>query len=155
MVISEIEDLFARTLEGDYDDDAPWEAVQSLRKIGSREVFDHAAKWAESAQPLKRARGLDVLAQLGKTAEHASNIFPQESYDLVSMALQDEQEFLPLRPAIAALGHLDDFPAVPLLAQFHSDPNAEIRFSVACALGSFPNDPLSVRTLLRMTGDVD
>jgi HEAT repeat protein len=44
---------------------------------------------------------------------------------------------------------------VPLLAQFHSDPNPEIRFSVACALGSFPNDALSLRTLISMTQDAD
>jgi hypothetical protein len=35
-----------------------------------------------------------------------------------------------------------------------SDP-VQIRFSVACALGSFPNDPLSVRTLLAMMEDAD
>jgi HEAT repeat protein len=145
MATTEIDDVFARTLEGGYDDDAPWEAVHSLRTIGTREVFDRAAKWAGSPQPLKRARGLDVLAQLGKTADHRSNSFPQESYDLVSKALNHEREFLPLRSAIAALGHLDDVRAVPLVAQFRSDPSAEIRFSVACTLGSFPNDPLRRR----------
>jgi hypothetical protein len=87
MSVTEIDDLFARTLEGDYDDDMPWEAVQSLCRIGSRAVFEYAARWIESAQPLKRARGLDVVAQLGKTVEHPSNSFPQESYDLVSKAL--------------------------------------------------------------------
>ena len=155
MATLDIDDLFARTLNGDYDDDAPWDAVQSLQRIGTREIFDRAANWVESAEPLKRARGLDVLAQLGKTAEHPSNSFPQERYELVSRTLRKEGEFQPLRSAIAALGHLDDPRAVPLLAQFHTDPRAEIRFAVACALGSFPNDSLSVKTLLALMDDVD
>jgi HEAT repeat protein len=155
MVELDLDDLFAKTLLGDDDDDAPWQAVHSLRRIGTREVFDHAARWIESAEPLKRARGLDVVAQLGKTAEHPSNSFPQESYDLVVTALDKEREFLPLRSAIAALGHLDDARAIPLVAAFSTDPRHEIRFSVACALGSFPNDPLSVKTLATLMEDVD
>lgn len=151
----DIDDLFARTLRGDYGDDAPWEAVQSLRRIGTREVFDRAANWVESADLLKRARGLDVLAQLGKTAEHRANNFPQECYELVSRTLKQEQEFLPLQSAIYALGHLDDPRAVPLLAQFHTHQRPEVRFAVACALGSFPNDAVSVKTLLELMEDVD
>ena len=155
MTAEDIEDLFVRSLQGDYDDDSPWEAVHSLRQAGTREIFEHAARWVESDQPLKRARGLDVLAQIGKTAEHPSNAFPEESYDLVSQALRKEREFLPLQSAIFALGHLGDARAVPLIAEFHADTRAEIRFSVAFALGCFPDDPLSVSTLLTMTGDAD
>jgi HEAT repeat protein len=155
MPATEIDDLFARTLEGDYEDDAPWDAVHSLRRNGTRQVFEYAAKWAESAEPLVRARGIDVLAQLGKTAEHPSNSFPQESYAVVTKALHQEREFQPLNSAIAALGHLDDVRAIPLIAAYHLHPCAEIRFSVACALGSFPNDALSVETLLTLMSDAD
>jgi len=81
MTDSDIDELFAQTLQGDYDDHEPWDAVQSLRRIGTRQVFDKAVEWIESAARLERARGLDVIAQIGKTAEHPSNSFPQESYD--------------------------------------------------------------------------
>jgi len=155
MPATEIDDLFARTLEGDYDDDAPWEAVYALRRNGTRQVFEQATIWAESAEPLVRARGIDVLAQLGKTAEHPSNSFPQESYAVVTKALNQEREIQPLNSAIAALGHLDDARAVPLIAAYHSHSSAEIRFSVACALGCFPNDELSVETLRALMGDAD
>lgn len=57
--------------------------------------------------------------------------------------------------AIPALGHLDDPRAVPLVAAFCSDPRAEIRFSVRFALGSFPNAPLSVKTLLTLIEDAE
>ena len=155
MAASDIEELFAKTLGGDYDDDAPWEAVHSLRRIGSRQVFEHAVKWVQSADPVSRARGIDVLAQLGKTFEHRSNSFPEESYAVVTKALLQERDLRPLNSAIAALGHLDDARAVPLIVEFRSHPSAEIRFSIACALGSFPNDALSVRTLLALSEDSD
>lgn len=88
MAQPDIDALFAETLLGGYDDDKPWDAVQSLRQIGTQEVFNKAAVWTESVEPLERARGLDVIAQLGKTAEHPSNNFPQESYDIVAKVVQ-------------------------------------------------------------------
>ncbi len=65
MAQPDIDALFAETLLGDYDD-KPWDAVQSLRRIRTPEVFNKAAAWTESVEPLERARGLDVIAQLGK-----------------------------------------------------------------------------------------
>jgi hypothetical protein len=68
--MSEVQQLFAETLRGDYENDAPWEAVCKLRRLGTREVFDVATVWCSSKDPLMRSRGIDVLAQLGKTMEH-------------------------------------------------------------------------------------
>lgn len=150
----EIHELFLQTLQGDYDDDEPWNAVRSLRRIGTRQVFEKAVKWIESAESLMRARGLDVIAQLGKSAKR-SNSFPGESYDVVVKAIQQEREIQPLTSAIFALGHLDDPRGFPLIGGFHSHPNDDVRFSVACALGSYPNEPLSVRTLLALMEDAD
>jgi HEAT repeat protein len=152
---AEVQQLFAETLRGDYEDDAPWEAVRKLHRLGTREVFDVATAWCSAKDPLMRARGIDVLAQLGKTMGHPTNCFPDESYSVVTNLLMGEVDVRPLDSAIAALGHLDDPRAVPLVVQFSSHPNSEIRLSVACALGSFPNDPLSVETLLALMADID
>jgi HEAT repeat protein len=152
---SHIQQLFMETIRGDYEDDAPWEAVHKLRQLGTREVFDVATQWCGSDDPLMRARGIDVLAQLGKTVEHPMNSFPDESYSVVTNLLKNERELCPLNSAIAALGHLDDRRAVPLIAQFRSHPNAETRFAVACALGSFPNETLSVEMFLALMVDTD
>ncbi|PYY07134.1 MAG: hypothetical protein DMG69_20905 [Acidobacteria bacterium] len=105
MATQEIDALFAQTLSGDYDDEAPWEAVQALRRVGTQEVFEKAAEWCESTSPIIRARGADVLAQLGKTVDHPSNNFPEESYSVITGLLQRETEARPLAAAIAALGH--------------------------------------------------
>lgn len=155
MTSTVIEKDFACTLKGNYDDDAPWQAVHALRKLGTREVFDIAAAWCKSDNPLMRARGIDVLAQLGKTMDHPVNSFPEDAYAIVSELVQRERDFLALKSGIIALGHLDNVAAVPVIAAFHKHPNADIRFSVAFSLGSFPNEPLSVATLLPMMEDSD
>ena len=87
-----VEQLFAETLRGEYEDDAPWDAVHKLRRLGTRDVFEVAAQWCVSENPLKRARGIDVLAQLGKTALHPTNTFPDESYALILNAVNQETE---------------------------------------------------------------
>lgn len=155
MQAEKIDELFAATLVGDYEADAPWEAVHALRRIGSREVFDRAAEWCQSTDSLVRARGLDVLAQLGKTAQHPTISFPEECYRVVSELAQTETDDRPLASAICALGHLDDPRAIPIITAFVRHPNPEIRYSVACALGSFPNDGRSAKALLTLTEDAD
>jgi HEAT repeat protein len=148
-----IDELFASTLNGDYDSDEAWDAVHALRRVGTREVFDHAASWCKSPDPLKRARGIDVLAQLGKTSDHRVNSFPDESYAIVSESVRRETEVLPLYSVIIALGHLDNQAAVELVAPFHRHLDAEIRFATAFSLGTYPNPDLSVLTLLLLMDD--
>jgi HEAT repeat protein len=151
----DIQELFSETLLGDYEDEAPWEAVRKLRRLGTRDVFNIASGWCGSKDPLMRARGIDVLAQLGNTFDDPGNNFPDESYAVVTNLLLVETDARPLDSAIAALGHLDNPNAVPLIARFGSHSDAQIRLSVACALGSFPDDPLSVETLLTLMTDTD
>lgn len=119
---TDIDELFAQTLRGSYDDDAPWEAVHSLRRWEHGQVFETAVRWVESPEPLMRARGLDVLAQIGRTAQHETNSFPEESYAIVSGVLQRECELQPLNSAVSALGHLDDARAIPTIAGFETIP---------------------------------
>jgi HEAT repeat protein len=150
-----IDELFAQALSGGYEDDEPWEAVHALRTIGTREIFERAAALCKSTDPLSRARGADVLGQLGKTADHRSNTFPEESYSVITELVQRETEPQPLAAGIAALGHLDNPVAVPLITSFSSHPSSEVRFDVAFALGCFPNALLSAETLLSLTQDTD
>jgi HEAT repeat protein len=151
----DINELFLRTLSGNYEDDAPWDAVAALRRMGTREVFDQAAAWCQSDVPLKRARGADVLAQLRKAPDCKVNAFSEESYALLTELVQEESHPRPLASAIAALGHLDNPSAVPIIANFHAHPNAEVRYDVAFALGCFPDEPRSVQALVRLMRDAD
>src|SRR5262249_32900428 len=100
MAVAQIDELFAQVLTGDYDEDAPWEAGSKLRNLGTRQVYERAAEWCISSDPLKRARGADVLAQIGRTYEHPQNNFPDESYSVVSQLTMHETDPLPLSSAI-------------------------------------------------------
>lgn len=152
MSVTNIDELFAKTIVGDYDADDPWAAVRALRQIGSREVFEHATEWCRSDDPLKRARGADVLACFGKN--HHNN-FLEESYAAVSKLLEQETAIRPLASAIFTLGHLYDARAIPLITRFAMHPDAEVRFAVACALGDSRNHERSARVLTALSDDVD
>ena len=150
-----IEQLFAMTLEGAYDDDEPWNAVNALRRIGSREVLDLAVDWCQSDDPIRRARGADILAQLGKTVGHPVNTFPDESFAAVTGMLKMERDIQPLSSAIFALGHLDTAGAVPLICPFEDHPDANVRYAVAFSAGSYPDDPRATRTLIKLMNDTN
>jgi HEAT repeat protein len=155
MTAEQIDDLFAKTLVGDYEDDAPWAAVHELRRMSSREVLDRATEWCVSQEALMRARGVDVLAQIGKTVEHPDHAFPAEAYATISSLLKREKHIRPLDSAIAALGHIGDPMAIPLVMEYQSHPSADIRYAVAFALGSFPNDPRCAESLIILMDDGD
>jgi|ERR1700682_143406 len=151
----EIDQLFARTLTADYDDESAWDAVGTLRRLGTREVFELAAEWCKTKDPLHRARGADVLAQLGRTVEHPHNNFPEESFSTVISMLDRETEAVPISAAISALGHIGDPAAAPSIVKHALHASYDVRFSVAFALGCFANEPTAIPTLLLMMDDLD
>lgn len=155
MAEAKIEELFVQTLIGDYDEDAPWEAVGKLRSLGTYEVYERAAEWCVSSDPLKRARGADVLAQIGRTGEHPRNKFLEESYSVVSQLAMHEKDPRPLSSAIHALGHIGNSHALPLMIQKRSHEDNMVRFAVACALGNFADDPGAAQALIVLTEDHD
>ena len=149
-----IEELFAQTLVGDYEwDQEPRRAVLELQRLGSREVFDYAAAWIRSDDPLRRVRGLDVMAQLGKTIGNPYHSFPEEAFEVVAQALEGECEADPLESAISALGQIGDERAIPLIAAFHRDPNDCIRLRAAIALGRFADTAPAIEALLTLMED--
>jgi HEAT repeat protein len=155
MTPEQMDEIFAQTLSGDYDDDLPWDAVRALQTTGSREVFERAAHWCRSPEALKRARGLDILAQLGKTVEHPKNDFPDECFSVASRAVEREKDPLPLCSAVYALGHIGNSLAVPLLIGHRSHTSAKVRFAVAFALGTFADDGRCAHALLALMRDTD
>lgn len=150
-----IDELFAQTLSGAYDDDAAWDAVRRLHAIGSREVFEKAARWCGSGDALERARGADVLAQLGKAEDQPTSRFADESFMILAAMALNEQESQPLSSAIYALGHLADARAVPLVAHYSSHADARVRIAVAYACGCMPDEPLAMDALLGLMEDED
>jgi HEAT repeat protein len=156
MTTSEMESLFARTLLGDYEGDDAWEAVSELRRDGSREIFDYAADWLVSGDPLKKARASDVLGQLQRSGSPAGQpewLFRDESFALIIRVLEEDNDALAVSSAISALGHLGVPDAIPLIVTYIENPSEDVRFAAAVTLGCFPNDPQSVSALLALTTD--
>jgi HEAT repeat protein len=163
MTTKEIDKLFAEALLGDYDYDAPWAAVKALRRNGNREIFDSAAAWCASPEALKRARGADILCQLRApgTPEQELNkaipdpIYVPESFDILYRMIVGESDEQALASELYGLGHLRQEGSVSTLVPFATHTSSEIRFAVACALGSFPNDPGAIPALIGLAGDQD
>ncbi|MEO8028172.1 MAG: HEAT repeat domain-containing protein [Bryobacteraceae bacterium] len=153
METSPIEELFAKALDGEYDDDEPWSAVHALHGMRDRAVFDRAAAWCASGDPLKRARGADVLAQIGKSADQNTNAFPEESYEAVVRMLEREKDPRPLSSGLFALGHLDQPAGLPLVLDHVTHANERVRFAAAFALGCFEKEPGATHALLTLMTD--
>ena len=156
---AEIDELFKQTLEGDYDDEddegGPWEAVSKLQAIASREVFDKAVQWARNNNPAKRRRGVDILAQLGKTEDHPDVVFSDESFKIVAGVLEDELDLQLIDSCLVALGHLGNPAAVPLILEQRKNSDPDVRFAVAFGLSCFADHPDSIRVLLELMEDSD
>jgi HEAT repeats len=161
MTSYEMQQLFSQTLLGDYEDEAPWDAVSALQRDGNREIFETAAWWLKESVPLKRARAAAILAQLRmfSNTEQAPNepkwLFRDETFPLLVEMLEREENPMVLGSGIAALGHLYNEAGVPIIVKYKDHPDRDVRFSVACALGHFPNHSLAVATLIPLTRDED
>jgi hypothetical protein len=159
----DIDELFAKTLTGDYDDDEPWAAVKELRSHGNRAIFERASEWCNSSDPLKRARGCDILSQLQEpfTLKHVdahqppNPIFVADSFQIISQLLAHETDETALASELYALGHLRQDGTVPLLTPFAPDSQPNIRYAATHALGQFTSDLAAIESLLKLADDTD
>jgi hypothetical protein len=124
------EELFAATLDGEYDDDAPWEAVSVLRLRGGTGVFEVAKLYCGSEDAKARARGLSVLAQLDAGKPDVERPFMAECVSIAIEHIQESDEQV-VRCAAWALSHLGTERAVATLIQLRNHPDADVRHAVA------------------------
>ena len=69
--------------------------------------------------------------------------------------LDKERDTYALIAEISALGHIGNSAAISIIAKFADHTDEDVRFSVAWALGSYHDDPLSISVLQRLIEDVD
>jgi HEAT repeat protein len=145
---------FARTIAGEYEAEDAWDAVGTLQRNGSREIFEYAAAWCLSHDPLKRARAAIILCQLrsGIVPQHEM-LFRDESFALLAAMLETEQDSAALYSIISGLGHLDNALAIPFILRYRDSPIDRVRYAATFALGCFPNDERSIEGLLKLTSD--
>ncbi len=139
MTTSEVQGLFARTVIGDYESEDAWDAVGTLRMNGSREIFEHAAAWCSSDDPLKRARAASVLCQLRRgTIPNLEFLFRDESYMLLTNMLEKEQDPTVVYSILSSFGHLNNILAVPFILPYRDSPLPRVRYGACFALAAFP-----------------
>jgi len=131
------EELFQASLQGDYEDEAAWDAVAALRLRGTEEVFQLASKYCKSEAPLERARGLDVLGQLG--AGKSKPLSERPHFDeCIAIAIEHLHDPDPLvvNSAAWALAHSGGDAAVSALIPMRKNPDPDVRWAVANGLNS-------------------
>jgi hypothetical protein len=147
------EELFRTSFEGDYDDEAAWDAVSSLRRRNTDEVFQSAVEYSDSKAPKQRARALDVLAQLGSGEPRSERPHFDECVTIALSHLNEEDPMV-VHSAAWALAHLNDDTAVSALIDMrkHSDP--DVRWAVAVGMAN-RDHPEAISTLIELMEDSD
>lgn len=144
-------ELFLASFEGNYDDEAPWEAVRILRRRNTEEVFQLASGYCRSETPKHRARALDVLAQLGAGMPLTERPHFSESVSIALMHLGDEDSLV-VNSAAWALAHLGDERAVAALIEMRNCPDAGVRWAVARGVAGSER-PEAINTLIELMDD--
>jgi HEAT repeat protein len=144
-----IAELFAAATDWSCEDGlGDWSAVATLHHLGSREVLDWALQLTKADDPRLRARGVDILGQLGIP----ERTFPDECLQAAVALLTGDREPRVLESAAVALGHLHDPRGTDALVRHvdHADP--DVRHAVAFGLGG--NAELAgVAALIRLMDD--
>ena len=127
-----------------------WKAVGDLQEIGSREVFERALEFTTSDDPRLRARGLDILGELGVP----NRPFLEESLAVaIRLATHDAHPHV-LEAAASALGHLGDPRATSVLVKLANHSAPDVRWEVAIGLGRH-TEPEAIATLIDLMNDPD
>ncbi|RKG52507.1 hypothetical protein D7X30_33405 [Corallococcus sp. AB011P] len=147
------DELFARTLQGDEEDEGAWFAIWQLHHRGGEDVFQRAAAWLQSSSPKERGRGANILSQLDFRHRPPERI--ARFMDALLPALAKEQDAAVLAAMTAALRHLgDDRRGVPALLSLREHPDAHVRFGVVMGLSRF-RDAQVLQALIQLSRDSD
>jgi hypothetical protein len=145
--------LFRAALEGDYNDDTPWNAVRVLRLRGTSEIFELAKKHSTSEDGIACARALDVLAQLGAGKPDFERPHLSESISIALLHLEDKRPLV-VHSAAWALAHLGGNVAISALIDLKRHPDPGVRLAVANGMGSC-EQPQAIETIIQLMDDED
>jgi HEAT repeat protein len=146
------EELFQASLQGAYEDEAARDAVAALRLRGTEEVFHVAIKYIESAEPRERARGLDVLGQLGAKGQRSERPHFDASVAIAIEHLQDTDPLV-VNSAAWALSHLGGEASISALIQMRDNSDPDVRQAIATGVVSQRED--AIATLIELMDDSD
>ncbi len=149
-----VEELFVAALQGDYDDEAPWEAIRELHlQRPMPEVFRLASGYSHSPIPLERTRALDVLGQLGCGKPDSERPYMDQSVAIAEDRLNDDDPDV-VYSAAWALSHLKIDQAVSALIRVRDNPDPDVRWAVVCGMDG-NNRVDAIQTLIDLMEDAD
>jgi len=146
-------ELFADTLKGEFYDNEPWEAIETLRRIASQEVLQGALAFCVSDNPLERARGLNVLSKLGRTLQNHDGIATNECLSIALKNISDPDERI-AEAAAWALAHLGDEKSLAALLKVQDSSNPDVRHALAYRL-SGETSRAAISANLKLMEDID
>jgi HEAT repeat protein len=144
--------LVAAASEPRGESDDYWAYVRALHSRSGTVVFEKAIALCSGPEPLTRAAGADILAQLGTGDGFTEFPFADDSAPVLVSLLGDSEPCVTMS-AICALGHLGRG-APTDLARLANHPDADVRCALAYALGC-RDDDVSLRTLIDLSADAD
>lgn len=114
---------------------------------GGRLEFEIGRRCAESNDPLDRATGCDVLAQLG----WGDDCFHDESVDILLRHLGDADDRV-VASAAHALGHRKSPRSIEAILLLVDHANSDVRYAVVHGITG-QNDPAAIDGLITLTRD--
>jgi HEAT repeat protein len=126
-----------------------WMCIRELHLRSDRGVFERALSLCSDADPLVRAVGADILAQLGTRAGYP---FATESVPVLTSLLRDNESCV-IASALYALGHLKQGDSADLVG-FATHPSQAVRCALAYTLGG-RSDDLACDALVILSADQD
>ncbi|MBV1919712.1 MAG: HEAT repeat domain-containing protein [Pseudomonadales bacterium] len=144
--ISVVERYRKVVMQDDFD-----ESLALVHYRGGEEEFQIGAVYLRSDDPIDRAVGADILAQLG----WQDRAYLKESVSLLISALEDTNEFV-VCSVCCALGRRSDASATAHIVKLAGSLSAQIRYGVVSALlGQESQDVIDVMILLSRDSDGD
>jgi len=138
----------------DVEDDATWDHLFALRKMGTSSVLETSLAWCSDPDPFRRSIGVSVLAQLGATG----TLYPEESLSMIQQMIANETDVEVITSLISAVHFRGVAEAVPWLLRLAKHEAEDVRWRIAWALPLTPEPQnahyeASVETLLGLTLD--
>ncbi len=138
------------------DTDKAWRAITALQFRGNPQTLAIARALCRSGSWRRRELGCRIAAQLrqrhGRDLCDSSEYAIDETRALLFDALHDPHEAV-VRAAVSGAGHRPFDRALPELIRLSRHANAEMRWSVAIALGGGYPQGEAIDTLLRLATD--
>ena len=152
--MQQIETLFERALALGTDNEEAWLHIETLRKIGTDDVFRIASEFCRSSLASKRSLGVCVLAQIVGAGQ-----FRQKAIaDIVEELIAKEHDTEVVTSLISAISFQNITAAIPWLIEKSSSADQDIRWRIAWALPldlaqDDPHYDEAISSLIRLSRD--